>query len=169
MMSGLPAFGMNVTKFFDPLMYLTVLSNCLHDFLLGFLSLLHIHLVVACKAVYASSCRGSCTQLTCTAQDVHRDRHLQVLSVSRAWDSSMDDSPSASSSTQKSQFLHPHSFFVDDSQSSHMLKRISHSNDGRVFQNDYPFEVCKHLHHSLSRSCHVPVIHMQVQSSCKIT
>ena len=54
----------------------------------------------------------------------------------------MDDSPSsASSSTQRSRtcpVLHPHSFFVDDSQSSYMLKRISHSNDGRELQNDYP-------------------------------
>ena len=41
MMSGLLAFGMNVAKSLDPLMYLTVLTNCLHDFWLGFLSLLH--------------------------------------------------------------------------------------------------------------------------------
>ena len=67
------------------------------------------------------------------------------------------------------QFLHPHSFFVDDSQRSHALKRVSDSNDGRKFQNDYPFEVYKHLHHPLRRSCHVPGINMQVQSGFKIT
>ena len=67
------------------------------------------------------------------------------------------------------QFLRPHSFLVNDSQSSHTLKRISHSDDGWEFQNDCTFEVCKHLHHPLSRSCHVPVLDMQVQSSFNIT
>ena len=66
----------------------------------------------------------------------------------------MYDSPSsASSSTQGCRscpVLSP--FSVDDPQSSHMIKRISDFNAGRKLQNDYTFEVCKHLHHLLSRS-----------------
>ena len=41
---------MKVAKFLEPLMYLTVLTNCLHDFWLGSLSLLRNHLAVACKS-----------------------------------------------------------------------------------------------------------------------
>ena len=39
MMSGLPALGMKVAKSLETLMYLTVLTNCLHDFGLESLSL----------------------------------------------------------------------------------------------------------------------------------
>ena len=49
MLSALPDHGMEVAKSFGPVMYLTVLINCLHDFWFGSLSLLHIHLAVACK------------------------------------------------------------------------------------------------------------------------
>ena len=50
MLSALPDLGMKVAKSFEPLMYLTVLTNSLHDFWFGSLSLLHIHLAVACKS-----------------------------------------------------------------------------------------------------------------------
>ena len=50
MLSGLLALGMKVAKSLEPLVYLTVLTNCLHDFCLGSLSLLHSHLAVVCKS-----------------------------------------------------------------------------------------------------------------------
>ena len=44
---------MNVAKSVEPLMYLTVVTNCLDDFWLGSLSFLHCHLAVACNLAVA--------------------------------------------------------------------------------------------------------------------
>ena len=112
---------------------------------------------------------ASCTQLIGTAQDAHRDHRSRLCLFlelgTRRWTVILHLHHCQHGGFVLVQFLHPHSFFIDDSQSSHMLKRISDSNDGRKFQN----EICKHLHHPLRRSCHVSVANMQVQSSLKIT
>ena len=101
MLSALSGLGMNVAESCVCLMYLTVFTNCLRDFWFGSLSLLHIHLAVACKSGLRLVMKRIelRTLQTWAAPGDRKAHHLQAQSVSRAWDSPAVGNHSFSSST----------------------------------------------------------------------
>ena len=110
-----PLSTLKLPSLSNPLVYLTVLTNCLYDFWLGSLSLLHIpsccglQIWPALRHIENGACCGSKKVWLLTG-----DRRLQAQAVSRAWDSSMvGNLSSASSSVQmirtlSSSFAHMH-------------------------------------------------------------
>ena len=96
-----------------------------------------------------------------TIIDDHKDRPLDAQSVSRAWDSSMHDILSSSSSTtartiRTCPVLPPtYPLFIDNPQTPTRSNEFPTPMMDKCFKNNFSLEMCEHLHHLFWWSCHV--------------